>query len=451
MNLVVEGMYALRYDHGCKVNTINSDYLDRPTWFPRERIHRIMKSDIDRLMAERDMDAFIVVGDSDGNPVMNYLTGGARLEKALIVKKRDQAAVLYHGSMERDTAAETGLQLVDRGVAHNQYQLLREHDGDRLAAEQTYICRVLQEQQIYGKMGVYGHYDAGAALALFNGIQTRMADIDLCGEFDRSLFTVAQETKDNAELAELKEAGRLTCLVVSEVQAFIQGHGTQNEIVVHKDGTPLTIGHVKQFIRKRLFTHGLDDHGATIFSQGRDAAVPHNAGDEAMPLQLGQAIIFDIFPQRPSGYYHDMTRTWCLGYAPPEVEEAWLQTKEVFDRAMEMFKAGMPCRDLQLMTCDYYESLGHPTVRNQPGTKDGFVHSLGHGIGLNIHEEPSLTHAKNYDNKLKPGHVITVEPGLYYPAKSFGVRIEDAVALDENGDLVWLTDYPYDLVIPMSE
>ncbi|MEM7128930.1 MAG: Xaa-Pro peptidase family protein [Chloroflexota bacterium] len=413
-----------------------------------------MKSDIDRLMFERELDALLVIGDSDGNSVMNYLTGGGHLEGALIVKKRNEAAVLYHGSMERDTAAETGLQLIDRGVAHNRYQLIQEHDGDHLAADQAYMIRVLQEQQVSGRIGIYGQYDAGEAWALLNGLQTQAPqsglDIELVGEYDDSLFTIAQETKDSDELAELQEAGRLTCLVVGEVQAFIQKHKTQEEKVIQEDGSPLTIGHVKRFMRERLFFYGLDDHNATIFSQGRDAGVPHNRGNEEMPLRLGQAIIFDIFPQRESGYYHDMTRTWCLGYAPPEVESAWEQTKEVFDRAMEMFKVGMPCRDLQLMTCDYYEKLGHPTVLNKPGIQEGYVHSLGHGIGLNIHEDPRLTHAKNYDNKLQPGHVITVEPGLYYPDKGFGVRIEDAVALDENGDLIWLTDYPYDLVIPMN-
>lgn len=410
-----------------------------------------MRADIDELMQERQLDALLVMGNSDGNTVMNYLTGGVHLEGAMIVKEQGKPATLIHGSMERDTAAGTGLALVNRDTKYNRYKLIEENNGDRLAAEQDYLRRVISDFGLTGRIGVYGKLDAGEALALLSGINASVEGAELVGEYGDSLFEIARETKDNQELAELKEIGRLTCQVVSEVQSFIQTHKTEDDVVIREDGSALTVGHVKQFMRERLFAVGLNDHNATIFSQGADAAVPHNRGDADMPLRLGHTIIFDIFPQsEESGYYSDMTRTWCLGYAPDDVQEAWNHTKEIFDKVMEQFKVGVPCRDLQLMACEYYESKGYETVLNHPGTEEGYVHSLGHGIGLDVHEEPRLSHAKNYDNVLQPGHVITVEPGLYFPSKNFGIRIEDAVALDEDGELVWLTDYPHDLVIPMD-
>ncbi|MCB0142516.1 MAG: M24 family metallopeptidase, partial [Caldilineaceae bacterium] len=100
------------------------------------------------------------------------------------------------------------------------------------------------------------------------------------------------------------------------------------------DGSALTVGDVKTFMQERLRAVGLEDHGHTIFSLGRESAVPHNRGSADTPLRLGHTIIFDIFPQNERGYYHDMTRTWCLGYAPPEVQEAWDQVKEIFDQVM---------------------------------------------------------------------------------------------------------------------
>jgi len=145
-----------------------------------------------------------------------------------------------------------------------------------------------------------------------------------------------------------------------------------------------------------------------------------------------------------------MTRTWSLGYATDEVVEAWEQTKEIFDRVMGSLAVGQPTRDYQTMTCDYYESKGHKTARSHPGTEEGYVHSLGHGIGLEIHEEPRFSHAAGNNTLVQPGHVVTIEPGLYYPSRGFGVRIEDAVAFNEAGELVWLTHYPYDLVVPMK-
>lgn len=410
-----------------------------------------MRADIDQLMEERELDALLVMGDSDGNKVMNYLTGGVHLEGAMIVKERGKPAVLIHGSMERDTAAGTGLDLVNRDTKYNRYQLLEENDGNRLAAEQDYMQRIIQDFELHGRIGVYGKLDAGEALALLHGVNAVADGAELVGEYGDSLFDIARETKDNQELAELKAVGQLTCQVVGEVQAFIQQHRIEDDVVVREDGSALTVGHVKQFMRQRLFAVGLNDHNATIFSQGANAAVPHNRGDAEMPLRLGHTIIFDIFPQsEDSGYYSDMTRTWCLGYAPDDVQEAWNHTKAIFDMVMQSFKAGTPCRDLQMMTCKYYESQGYNSVLSHPGTEEGYVHSLGHGIGLDVHEEPRLSHAKNYNNTLQPGHVITVEPGLYFPSKNFGIRIEDAVALDEDGELIWLTEYPHDLVIPME-
>ena len=248
--------------------------------------------------------------------------------------------------------------------------------------------------------------------------------VELVGEYGDTLFTKARKRRTPGKSHNSKEAGRLTCLVVGEVQEFIQSHGVRDEVVIGGDGEPLTIGAVKAFMRVRDMLHGLiEDHG-TIFSQGRDAGVPHNAGAPDEPLRLGQSIVFDIFPKLPSGYFHDLTRTWSLGYATDEVQAAWDQCKEIFDRVMGSLKVGTPCRDYQVETCRYFESKGHPTPLNQPGTRTGYVHSLGHGIGLDIHELPGLSHRAGNDTVLQPGHVFSVEPGLYYPDRGYGVRIE---------------------------
>jgi len=409
-----------------------------------------MKSDLDRLMTERNLDALLVMGDASGNPIMNYLTSGAHLERALIVKRRGGPLTLIHGAMERDTAVGTGMVLVDRDQHYNRYELLKKHNGDKLAAEVDCLSQVVRDQHLQGRLGIYGMQDAGSALALLNRLQTTLEGTELVGEFGDSLFTYARQTKDDQEIAELREAGRITCLVMGETRDFIQEHHTRDGVVMKGDNSPLTIGDVKAFIRARLTLYNMHEDHACIFSQGRDAGVPHNAGNLSAPLRLGEPIIFDFFPQRPSGYFHDVTRTWCLGYAPPEVQEAWNQCKEIFDRVMSEIELGKPCRDYQLMTCEYFESKGHKTPLNHPGTHEGYVHGLGHGIGLNIHEEPNLSHAAGNNTIFAPGHVVSVEPGLYYPERGFGVRIEDSIAFTEAGKLINLTDFPYDLVVPMQ-
>jgi len=409
-----------------------------------------MKKDLDRLMTERKLDGFVVLGEGHG-PVMKYLTNGAFFEGALLLKPQGQELTLIHGGMERDTAAATGLPTINRDEHFNSYTLLQEFNGDRLAAAAAYVARAMEMLEMRGRISVYGLEDAGAILALITKVQEQVEGIEIVGEYGETLFSQAFITKDNAELEIMKRAGQLTCTTVREVQEFIQGHKVgRDEVVLQADGSPLTISHVKTYIRERLHAHGLQENHGTIFAQGRDAGVPHNIGDPSMPLRLGVAIVFDIYPTTEEGYFHDMTRTWCLGYAKDEVQKAYDQTKEIFDQVMAELKVGRPTRDYQLMTCAYYEARGHKTARSHPGTTEGYLHSLGHGIGLQIHEQPNFSHAEGNDTLLEPGHVATIEPGLYYPDRGFGVRVEDAVAFNEEGELFWLTNYPYDLVVPMG-
>ncbi|HHY57212.1 MAG TPA: aminopeptidase P family protein [Chloroflexi bacterium] len=409
-----------------------------------------MKQDLDRLMAERNLDAVLVVGNSAGNPVMNYLTGGAHLERALVLKRRGGPLTLVHGGMERDTAAATGLRLIDRDAQYNHMRYLQEHDGNRLAAEVAYLADVIHDENLRGRLGVYGMIDAGAAMLLLNHLQDRLLATEIVGEYGETLFGLARETKDAAEIAQMAEAGRLTGVVVGETQEFVRQHAVHGDMIVKADGAPLTIGDVKSFVRTRLLYYGLSEDGDTIFAQGREAGVPHNRGSESVALRLGQTIIFDIFPRGGSGYYHDMTRTWCFGYATDAVYALYEQVKEIFDRTMAAARVGLPCRDLQQMTLDYFEAKGHPTARTHPGGHDGYVHSLGHGVGLDVHEGPSLSIAAGNYTLLAPGHVVSIEPGLYYPERGYGVRVEDTIAFQTDGSMLNLTQFPYDLVVPMG-
>src|SRR5688572_17252037 len=179
-----------------------------------------MKSDLDRLMEERNLQALLVMGSSGGNAIMNYLTGGAHLEHALLVKRRGGPLTLIHGSMERDTAAETGLALVDRDQSYNQYAYLQKHDGDQLAAIVDYFGEVIRDHRLLGRLGIYGTVDAGAAMPLLARLQDEIEDVELVGEYGTSLFSLARETKDDWEISQLAEAGRLTCTVIGEVQEY---------------------------------------------------------------------------------------------------------------------------------------------------------------------------------------------------------------------------------------
>jgi len=104
----------------------------------------------------------------------------------------------------------------------------------------------------------------------------------------------------------------------------------------------------------------------------------------------------------------------------------------------------------QRMTCEFFESRGHPTVATDSKTEAGYVHSLGHGLGLAVHEEPRFGDVPSNTDVLQPGHVFTCEPGLYYPDQGFGMRIEDDLWIDPDGTVHNLTEFPKELVVKMK-
>jgi Xaa-Pro aminopeptidase len=188
-----------------------------------------------------------------------------------------------------------------------------------------------------------------------------------------------------------------------------------------------------------------------IFAQGRDAGFPHSRGEEDMALRLGQSIVFDLFPRElGGGYHHDMTRTWCIGYAPAEVQQAYDDVMQAFDIGLENFGVGKPTYTMQEAVLDFFESKGHPTQRTNSASQDGYVHSLGHGVGLLIHERPSISHLRR-DDIWQVGNAVTIEPGLYYPDRGYGVRVEDMLIITEQGELLSLTPFRKDLVLPLAE
>jgi Xaa-Pro aminopeptidase len=411
-----------------------------------------MHRDIDPLMQARKLDAILVIGDGFHNPPMIYLTGLGHFRGATLLKKRNKPAILYCNDMEREEAARSGLKIIP--YSHYRYDsILKEARGDAALAAAIRYQRIFHDQGIHGRVGIYGHTELGSAFATFTHLQKLMPEVELVGEpGDSSLFMVSMETKDEAEVAHIRKVGKITTSVVGRVAAYLTSREvSEDEVLLKEDGTPLTIADVKSLIDRWLAEMGAENPEGTIFAIGRDAGIPHSSGTPADLLRLGQTIVFDIFPcEAGGGYFHDFTRTWSLGYASPEAQKLYDEVKVVFDHVLENLDLNAPFKDYQRLVCEQFEKNQHQTPLNTPAPVEGYVHSLGHGVGLNIHERPWSSLMAAEDNILKPGVVITCEPGLYYPEKGMGVRIEDTVWIRPDGTLETLAEYPYDFVLKMK-
>ncbi len=411
-----------------------------------------MKADLDRLMKEHKLDALMVVGNAQHNPAMVYITGGGHINDATLLKKRGQEPVLFYYPMEREEAARTGL----KTVSFSKYlytDFMKEAGGNLAEAMVLRMKKILTDQGIAaGRVGIYGEREVGAFYSLISRLQQLMPKLFFEGYMKDEILLNAMMTKEPAELERIRQMGLVTTDVVGKTAEFLTSQKTKKGILVHKDGTPVTIGEVKRKINLWLAEHGVENPEGTIFAIGRDAGIPHSTGTATDLLRLGQTIVYDIFPcEAGGGYFYDFTRTWCLGYAPDEVLKVYEDVKKVYDTITAELKSNEPFMKYQKRTCELFEEMGHPTIMSNPTIERGYCHSLGHGIGLQVHEKPwaSMINASPTDI-LAPGCVFTLEPGLYYPENGMGVRIEDSLVAKPDGTFEILADYPKDLVLPVK-
>jgi len=410
-----------------------------------------MKADLDRLMEEQGLDALLITGPAQHNPPMVYFTGPIHMTGGDLIKKRGSDPILFYYPMERDEAAKTGF--MTKNLAEYRFnELLKTTGGDMLNATILLYEKMLLDYQITsGRIAIYGKMDAGSSYAVFSGLNTKLPDLEILGQVGDSLILTAMATKDPDEVDRIRSMGNITISVVSNVADFLSSHKQKNSVLIKSNGDPLKVGDVKNNINLWLAEAGVENPEGTIFALGRDAGVPHSSGNPNDILELGKTIIFDIFPaEAGGGYFFDFTRTWCLGYAPDQVMKLYEDVSKVYNQIMSEIQVNALCSQYQDRTCELFEAMGHPTIKSNPQTQEGYVHSLGHGVGLNIHEYPRIS--SNFkEDRLSPGSVVTIEPGLYYPEKGMGVRLEDTVWVRPDGEMEILAPYPYDLVIPVSK
>ncbi len=259
---------------------------------------------------------------------------------------------------------------------------------------------------------------------------------------DRAFFDKRRRAKNEAEIAGIRKAQRGTEAAMEAARdLFRRAERSNGQLVV--DGETLTSELVKAHITDVFNRHGLAAD-ELIAAHGAQAAVGHDMGSG--PIAPGEPIVLDLFPRdRESGCYADMTRTFVIGDPPDELVEYHRLVKEALDRSLAEIRPGTDGSEVNRMVSEHFQEHGYPTLLSkQPGEvlMDGFFHSLGHGVGLEVHEQPRL--AKSSEQTLAVANVVTVEPGVYLAGRG-GVRIEDLVVVGAEGPEV-LTPFTKDLL-----
>ncbi len=238
-------------------------------------------------------------------------------------------------------------------------------------------------------------------------------------------FFEARTRKTAAEVAHIAETQRRTEAALEEAIAAIR-EAEVREGVLTRGGVPLTSEAIKALLARRLLElECLARH--SIVACGRDGCDPHHEG--AGPLRANESIILDVFPQSLTTRYHaDITRTVVKGRASDALRRMYEAVLRAQERALGLVRGGADGTAIHAEVEAVFTAAGFETGEVE-GRMQGFFHGTGHGLGLEIHEPPRIAKRGAI---LKPGYVVTVEPGLYYPAWG-AVRIEDLVVVTEDG------------------
>ena len=390
-----------------------------------------MLSEIDREMKEHRLDSIIVTGDSTfGNPELCYVVGAGVTRGGIYLKARSHDPILVVGNIDVGSAKKGRIKQIETYSEYGYEKILQRYG--RSKAQVMLYDKVLRKHKARGRIGFYGKVEVSSALALIESLRRKGHRI--VGEKRPTVLDALRETKDRIELDRMRSVGSRTEKVVERTLEILRNSSIQEKDLLYQ-GEPLTVGKIKRYIKRFVAEEGLVDTEDTIFAAGLGCADPHYHGEERDPIREGEPIVFDMFPQEPGGYCFDTTRTYVIGKPSREIKEMHEVVLEAQLTALDNLREGANGKEVTEIVCNIFERKGYKTQRDllkgdEEARTHGFIHSLGHGVGLTIGERPNLSVL--VDEPLKEGHVTSVEPGLYKPGLG-GVRIEDIVVVRKNG------------------
>ena len=346
------------------------------------------------------------------------------------------AALAYATAMEREEAQGVGMDLISPET------LDLPSWADRLGRDTPAFWSrwVLDGLKRAGPLAgprilIAGHPPAGVVVELCRDL----AAAGLQPESGHSLVRAVRRRKTAEEILEIRRVTGAVGTAFRRVAHLLAG-ATELEGVLWNGGRPLSAGVLRGGISEALTAAGLAQPKGNIVACGRDGGVPHNQGDDARLVRARESVVVDLFPR--GRLYSDATRTFCVGEPPEPIRRAHASVTEALNTARAGVRSGAVGWELQQATCSRFAEQGYGTLLENPAATHGYVHGLGHGVGLELHEDPSFRAEALDRGVLAEGDVVTIEPGLYDPdADGYGVRIEDLLIVERDGAEI-LTPWP---------
>jgi Xaa-Pro aminopeptidase len=362
-------------------------------------------------------DAYVLYASSR-DADMRYLTHFTTSDPFVFFKKPGDPGVIIVSQMELGRASrEASAAVMTRTQAGLPDILKKEKDPYRATAK-----------MIAGQVGKKILVPPNFPIALANALSKYCTIL-----VDRGTVQSMRAKKSKDEILLMKDVQKVTEKAMGRAISLIRSASVKKGIL-YIDKNPLTAEFVKFSMHSLLLQHGCNAVD-TIVSCGEDTSTPHITGSG--PLKSDEPIVIDLFPVNEiSGYYADMTRTVVKGEPSMEILEMYNTLREAKQIGISLVKKGVSGADIHMAVVEFFKDHGY-----ESNTR-GFVHNLGHGVGLQVHELPTVGPA---GKALLSGNVITIEPGLYYPGTG-GVRLEDIGVVTAKG-FENFTVFPEDLIV----
>ncbi len=363
-------------------------------------------------------DAFVMYASSR-DADMRYLNRFTTSDPFVYFKKPGETGVIIVSQMETGRASrESTAAVMTRGQAGLPEIMKNEKDPWRATAK-----------MIAGQVGKKVLVPPNFPIALANALE-EFCDITI----DKGSVPSMRAKKGRSEISKLKKIQKITERAMGVAVSMIRD-STVKRGILYSGGSPLTSERIRFAMHNLLLEHECSAVD-TIVSCGEDTAIPHMTGTG--PLKANEPIVIDIFPfDEKTGYYADMTRTVSKGKPSRDIIDMYSTLREAKKLGVSHARAGVPGASVYQDVVDFFKDHGYESDTR------GFVHNLGHGVGLQVHELPTV--GPSGTSPLEPGNVITIEPGLYYPGIG-GVRIEDIGSVTKEG-FDTFTKFPEDLVL----
>ncbi|WP_321505236.1 Xaa-Pro peptidase family protein [uncultured Methanoregula sp.] len=368
-------------------------------------------------ITEHDADSYVMYASSR-DADMRYMTHFTTSDPFVFFKKPGEKGTIIVSQMETGRASRESTAAVMTRTQAGLPEIMKT-ENDPLRATAKMIAGMAGK-----KILVPPQFPHGLATVLE----------DYCSvSVDTGTVLSMRARKSRAEIVTMKRVQKITESAMEKAVSLIRNSSVKKGIL-HYNGAPLTSEYVKFVMHCHLMEQECSAVD-TIVSCGEDTAIPHMTGTGA--LKADEPIVIDLFPvEEKTGYFADMTRTVVKGKPSQDIRDMYDALREAKQLGISRVRAGVSGADVYQGVVDYFNDCGY-----ESNTK-GFVHNLGHGVGLHIHELPTVGPA---GKTLEKGNVITIEPGLYYPGIG-GVRLEDIGAVTAKG-FEKFTAFPEDLIV----